>query len=73
MYKSMPPLTSYFVLRNQPWEMMKDGILSGDLSNEKQKILVISGMGGYGKTQLVLHFAAEYRSRSVIDLHLLHI
>jgi hypothetical protein len=61
----MPPLTSYFVMRKEPWEKMTRGLISGDGEREKQKIMVISGMGGCGKTQLVIHFTTEFKSRSV--------
>jgi len=58
----MPPLTSYFVMRKEPWEKMKRGLLDGD-GEKKQKIMVISGMGGCGKTQLLVHFTTEFKSR----------
>jgi KaiC/GvpD/RAD55 family RecA-like ATPase len=57
----MPPLTSYFVMRREPWEKMKRGLL-GDKS-EEQRVMAISGMGGCGKTQLVIHFAKEFKPR----------
>lgn len=34
-----------------------------DTSQTAQKVLVISGMGGCGKTQLVIHFMNEYKSK----------
>jgi GTPase SAR1 family protein len=57
----MPPLTSYFVMRREPWEKMKRGLL-GD-NSEEQRIMVISGMGGCGKTQLVIRFTKEFKRR----------
>jgi hypothetical protein len=63
IYKGMPPLTSYFVMRKEPWEKMTRGLLSGDAVEEEQKIMVISGMGGCGKTQLVIRFTKEFKSR----------
>jgi KaiC/GvpD/RAD55 family RecA-like ATPase len=59
----MPPLTSYFVMRKEPWEKMIRGLISENGEQEKQKIMVISGMGGCGKTQLVIHFITEFKSR----------
>jgi hypothetical protein len=65
IYKGMPPLTSYFVMRKEPWEKMIRGLISADGTQEIQKIMVISGMGGCGKTQPVIHFMTEFRSRCV--------
>jgi tetraacyldisaccharide-1-P 4'-kinase len=59
----MPPLTSYFVMRREPWEKMKRGLLGDNTEEEEQRIMVISGMGGCGKTQLVIHFAKEFKRR----------
>jgi hypothetical protein len=61
----MPPLTSYFVMLKEPWEKMTRGLISGGEEQERQKIMVITGMGGCGKTQLVIHFTAEFKSRCV--------
>jgi GTPase SAR1 family protein len=61
----MPPLTSYFVMRKEPWEKMKRGLIDDDTEEEEQKIMVISGMGGCGKTQLVIRFTKEFKRRSV--------
>jgi hypothetical protein len=65
IYKGMPPLTSYFVMRREPWEKMMRGLLSVDGAQEVQKLMVISGMAGCGKTQLVIRFAKEFKRRYV--------
>jgi len=59
----MPPLTSYFVMRKEPWEKMMRGVLGDNTEEEEQEIMVIFGMGGCGKTQLIIRFAKEFRRR----------
>jgi GTPase SAR1 family protein len=59
----MPPLMSYFVMRREPWEKMKRGLLGDNMEEEEQRVMVISGMGGCGKTQLVIRFAKEFKRR----------
>jgi hypothetical protein len=62
IYKGMPPLTSYFVMRRKPWKKMRE-VLGDNTEEEEQRIMVISGMGGCGKTQLVIRFAKEFKRR----------
>jgi hypothetical protein len=31
----MPPLTSYFVMRKEPWEKMKKGLIDDDAEEEE--------------------------------------
>jgi GTPase SAR1 family protein len=50
-------------MRKEPWEKMMRGLISEDTTQEEQKIMVISGMGGCGKTQLVIRFTKEFKSR----------
>jgi len=54
-------------MRREPWDNMTRGLISGDAEKEKQKIMVISGMAGCGKTQLVIRFTKEkeFKSRCV--------
>ncbi|CCA69846.1 hypothetical protein PIIN_03786 [Serendipita indica DSM 11827] len=59
-YKGIPALTTHFVMRSEPWKRMTDA-LQDDQS--RQRIIVLSGMGGLGKTQLAIHFVEEHRSR----------
>ncbi|PVF91619.1 FabD/lysophospholipase-like protein, partial [Serendipita vermifera] len=63
VYKDFPSPTRYFVPRNEPWEKMKNNFLEKVYVGSGQKVMVISGMGGCGKTQLVAQFMKEYRSR----------
>ncbi|KIM24302.1 hypothetical protein M408DRAFT_27138 [Serendipita vermifera MAFF 305830] len=61
----LPSLTDAFVMRHGPWEFVKNAIC--DPENEQdsvqQRFLLITGMGGCGKTQLVRKFIEEYRHR----------
>jgi hypothetical protein len=65
IYKGMPPLTSYFVMRKEPWEKMTRGLLGNAAEEDEQRIMIISGMGGCGKTQLVIRFMKEFKKRLV--------
>lgn len=69
--ETLPKLTDHFVMREKPWLAMKKALLAepeGD-QNESQKVMVISGMGGSGKTQLTRKFAREFRNRCVFLAH----
>ncbi len=57
----MPAVSPYFVVRKEYWEPMKRYLITSP--EEKRKILVLSGMGGCGKTQMVAYFVQEYHSR----------
>ncbi|PVF94462.1 hypothetical protein CPB86DRAFT_765818 [Serendipita vermifera] len=63
VYKDFPSPTKYFVPRNEPWEKMTSEFLKKVYVGPGQKVMVISGMGGCGKTQLIAEFMKEYRSR----------
>jgi hypothetical protein len=57
----LPPLSAYFTMRKKPMETMIRCLLeSSDLI---QRIMVISGLGGGGKTQLALKFAHDFEER----------
>jgi hypothetical protein len=57
----LPPLSAYFTMRKKPMEAMIRCLLeSSDLI---QRIMVISGVGGSGKTQMALKFAHDFEER----------
>jgi ABC-type taurine transport system ATPase subunit len=54
-HKSLPAITTNFVMRQEPWKRLMNGlILDNDINS--QKVVVVSGMGGCGKTQLCSKF-----------------
>ncbi|KAG8798372.1 hypothetical protein FRC16_007375 [Serendipita sp. 398] len=61
-HRSLPPITTNFVERHEPWSTMVKALIDSD-SLDTQRILVISGLGGCGKSTLVTKFAAEYQSK----------
>ncbi|PVG02910.1 hypothetical protein CPB86DRAFT_859145 [Serendipita vermifera] len=71
VYKGLPALSRHFVMRDEPWKQIVEGILPNIPYSEKaepgplseQRIMVISGLGGCGKTQLVTKLAHEYRDK----------
>jgi len=52
-------------MRKDPWEKMIRGLINEDAKQGDQKIMVISGLEGCGKTQLVIRFTKEFKSRCV--------
>jgi len=59
----LPPLSAYFLPRKKPMEAMIRGLIEADAST--QRIMVISGLGGSGKTQLSLKFARDFGEKYV--------
>ena len=59
--KSAPAVSSSFVLRSKEWERMVHYLLNDPSSN--QKVFVITGMAGCGKTQMVSYFLQEKGSQ----------
>ncbi|PVF94463.1 TPR-like protein [Serendipita vermifera] len=62
VYKDFPSPTKHFVARSEPWNAMKINLIEAVSDEEGQKVMVISDMGGCGKTQLVAQFMKEYRT-----------
>jgi KaiC/GvpD/RAD55 family RecA-like ATPase len=52
-------------MREDPWKTLVDGLLSPPNCDavDEQRVMVISGMGGCGKTQMALKFAHEHQER----------
>jgi hypothetical protein len=59
--KAVPRLTPYYIPRDEVSEYMSQCLLED--SFDGQKIFVIYGMGGVGKTQLSSYFERKNRSR----------
>ncbi|KIM23913.1 hypothetical protein M408DRAFT_248878, partial [Serendipita vermifera MAFF 305830] len=61
----LPPLTKTFVMRKRPWEFVEKVLLGprDPKDIDGPSILFVTGMGGCGKTQLMLRFMKEYKSR----------
>lgn len=67
-FVGLPPLSPYFVMRPKIWEAMVKALVDAPLDEpeEMQRIMVISGMGGCGKTQISLKFAKDHLSQYVL-------
>ncbi len=48
-------------------DTLVNGLLTIDRDNFKQRIVVVSGMGGLGKTQITLAFARANESWYMVD------
>lgn len=49
-------------MRKKPWEFVETALL-GEVDSDEQRILVVTGIGGCGKTQLILKFLRVYSGR----------
>ncbi|KIM30830.1 hypothetical protein M408DRAFT_271207 [Serendipita vermifera MAFF 305830] len=59
---SLPPLTKTFVMRKEPWDFIERALLKP--TNEDPygpKMLAVTGVGGCGKTQMILKFVRVHR------------
>lgn len=61
----MPLLTRTFVARPGPMAELVDGMSRAE---DAQRLLFISGMGGCGKTQIVLRYIKDYLNRYAIQI-----
>ncbi|PVF99824.1 TPR-like protein [Serendipita vermifera] len=59
--QGLPPLSSFFVMREKPMKFLVERLL--ETGTNGQRILVLSGLGGSGKTQMALKFARDYEHR----------
>jgi GTPase SAR1 family protein len=52
-------------MRKKPWQFVEKAILGVGSSEEGNvpRMLVVTGMGGCGKTQLILQFAHENKDQ----------
>ena len=57
-----PPVTATFVMRDGPWNFIERSIL-GPRDTPGRRMLVVTGIGGCGKTQLILKFMHHHRSK----------
>ncbi|KAG8869837.1 hypothetical protein FRC20_000768 [Serendipita sp. 405] len=53
----LPPLSPFFVPRYEPMKKIIEGIV--DDMEDEQKVFILSGLGGSGKTQLAIKFARD--------------
>ncbi|PVG01168.1 hypothetical protein CPB86DRAFT_795172 [Serendipita vermifera] len=60
-HKSLPAITPNFVMREEPWDKLM-AVVTEHVSSSIQKVVVVSGMAGYGKTQLCAKFAHHISS-----------
>ncbi|KIM27338.1 hypothetical protein M408DRAFT_24562, partial [Serendipita vermifera MAFF 305830] len=63
----LPPLTKTFVMRKKPWEFIERVIFSQRDSTDADgpRMLFLTGIAGCGKTQLMLRFMKEHKSRFI--------
>ena len=58
-FSGLPPLSPYFIQRDIPLNHMTVSLLGSELE-ERQRLLILTGMGGSGKTQMVIAFIREH-------------
>jgi hypothetical protein len=61
-HKSLPAINPNFVMREEPWNKLMDAMKEG-VSPSNQKVVVVSGMSGNGKTELCTKFAHHISSK----------
>ncbi|KIM26748.1 hypothetical protein M408DRAFT_57060, partial [Serendipita vermifera MAFF 305830] len=56
---ALPPVTSTFVMRKEPWEFIEKAAF-GTEEVDGLRMLAVTGIGGCGKTQIILKFASTF-------------
>jgi predicted AAA+ superfamily ATPase len=55
-------------MRKKPWEFIEKAMLDvRDFGDDGPRMLVVTGIGGCGKTQLMLKFVQVHRDKSVVS------
>ena len=54
-FNGLPPLSPYFIQRDIPLNHMAVSLLGSEVE-DRQRLLILTGMGGSGKTQIVIAF-----------------
>ncbi|CAG8642898.1 14138_t:CDS:2, partial [Acaulospora colombiana] len=62
----LPPLSSFFIMREEPMKFLVEMLL--ETEEDSQRIVVLSGLGGSGKTQMALKFARDYEHRTTENI-----
>ena len=62
-------MTPTFVMRKEPWKFIEKAILGvvNPQECERPRTLAITGIGGCGKTQLVLKFIRVHKKKGMIS------
>lgn len=69
----LPPLTKTFVMRTEPWEVIEKTLLGPkDPEGDGPRMLVVTGIAGCGKTQIMLKFMKVHESKWVTCMSLSH-
>lgn len=58
----LPPLSPYYINRQEPMAKINDALL-GDEYGRSLRLMVITGIGGSGKTQMAIYFAKTNQDR----------
>jgi hypothetical protein len=66
-HKSLPAITANFVMRQEPWKRLMEGLVLSDEVN-LQRVVVVSGMSGCGKTQLCAKFIQQHSFKCVFGI-----
>jgi hypothetical protein len=61
----LPPLTRAFVMREEPWNFIEKSIFGTENAEEthERRILGVTGIGGCGKTQIILKFLRVHQDK----------